>query len=126
MTVKTLLTVSLVQQDEQLVLQYDTGDPNRAITPADVEQLINALAALRETMTPPVQENLQLGEPARAVFDPRWFSQANLLTQGTDLFLRHPGLGWIGYALSNESLHSLSALLQRQIDAIQAPPGMAN
>ncbi|HBO78681.1 hypothetical protein [Cupriavidus sp. UBA2534] len=79
-------------------------------TASDLSDYIAALAQVRESLRPPVRtQDPQAGETVQAIADPRWWMSSEAFVGGALLQLRHPGLGWLAFALPLQSLQALHA-----------------
>ncbi|RFU45452.1 hypothetical protein [Paraburkholderia sp. DHOC27] len=120
----TLLTVSLIEENGQISINYENGDPTSLVKPETIEQLIEVLAQMRASMAParvPVEP--QAGQPMQAVPDPRWYVGNALNTPHAFVSLHHPGFGWTPYALPLVSAKAFHEQLAHAIAAIEEQPG---
>jgi hypothetical protein len=70
--------------------------------------LIAGLANLREQVSPPVSTaEPAANEPAEAKLDPQWWIGPETFAGGAMLKIRHPGLGWLAFAIPLENLRKL-------------------
>lgn len=81
---------------------------------ADLDQLIHKLAAARALLTDTVPLQLEPVAKVEAVRDPCWRVNQPIEGGYRPLILRHPGLGWIGYALSERSATEMVEQLTAQ------------
>lgn len=117
---ETLVTVALIKDGEQLALKYENGDPNQPITAAIIEELIRALTLMRTKMHPPVrQSDPQFGDKHAVTLDPRWYMEPDTFIGGAKLLIRDPGLGWLGFALPQQSLRALYAQIERTLSIVE-------
>lgn len=117
----TLVTVSLTEENGQQSISYQNGDPNTPLQAATIEQLIRALGVMRAQMSPPVRtEDPKFGDEVEALTDPRWWINADSFIGGALLQIRHPGFGWLGFALPLQSLRDLHALSGNALQTVEA------
>ena len=80
----------------------------QSFTPEELTGHIDLLAQIRADLNPPVRAtDPQNGEKAVAIVDPRWWAAYEQFIGGALLQLRHPGFGWLAFALPLESLRGL-------------------
>jgi len=90
-----------------------------SLSAAELDELI-ARAAARRAMLEPAQPS-QPPQQAEAMVNPAWHTSP--LPNGVLFMLRHPGLGWLGFALPHEhrvhlaSLWLHQSLLYRPVEA---------
>lgn len=116
----TLLTLSLIEENGQVSINYENGDPTSLVKPETIEKLIDVLAQMRASMTParvPVEP--QAGQPMQAVPDPRWYVGSALNKPHAFVSLHHPGFGWTPYALPLESAKAFHEQLSVAIESIE-------
>ncbi|WP_343654533.1 hypothetical protein [Paraburkholderia caribensis] len=114
---------------QQLELQLFEADDKthrlNFVTPAegytfeadDISRLIATLAQSRAQMLPPVQvEDVVVTGMQNVADDPRVLWAYDEMSDKAALVLRHPGYGWIGYALSFETVEALQAGLQTIVE----------
>jgi hypothetical protein len=106
----TLLTVELVDDNGARRLSWNTGDPTVSVGAQHLDEMIGTLARLREQIAPPVS----IGDPApdvppEAKIDPQWWIGPETFVGGAMLKIRHPGLGWLAFAIPLDNLHKLHA-----------------
>lgn len=116
----TLITVSLIEENGQLSINYENGDPTVPIRAETIEQLIEVLGQMREEMAPPrVPVDPQFGQTMKAISDPRWHVANALGHPSALLSLHHPGYGWTRYALPLASAQDFHRRLTQAIETIQ-------
>jgi len=120
-----LLTVTLSEENGQSRLDCTMATPGQPLAAGHVDSLIQALARLRQTLEPEVRPDSPEGQNVMGAVDPRWFIQRDgTTTDGAVLMVRHPGIGWMAYALPLESLKHLHVVMGEIIQqADLAPPG---
>lgn len=117
-----LLTVSLVEMDgvRRLEWQSDQADI------ANLDQLISILGQFRETLEPPIRQSDPLpGDMIYMLDDPRWVG-SSMLDDKLLLAFRHPGFGWLGFQLHQQSEDALLALLLKRQSEKSQQPGPAH
>ena len=120
----TLMTVTLIEENGQILMNYQNGDPTSPVKPETVEQLIEVLGQMRAEMTParvPVEP--QFGQPLQAVPDPRWYVGNAINRPHAFVSLHHPGFGWTAYALPLARAQAFHHQLTHVIETIQTPEG---
>ncbi|WP_419687245.1 hypothetical protein ACN22W_08315 [Burkholderia theae] len=123
---KTLVTVELIENDGQLSINYQNGNSAQPLEANTIEKLIAALASMREAMEPPVPMDPPIGSQMPAQVDPRFWTELNHMISASMLALRHPGLGWLAFALPPSSAEQLTIYLQQQAEQLKAGPGLVN
>ncbi|WP_075357922.1 hypothetical protein [Caballeronia sordidicola] len=120
----TLLTVALLEENGQLSINYQNGDPTVPLSAATLETLIDLLGKMRAEFQPPrVPVDPQFGQSYEAFVDPRWHV-ANALTSPSALIsIHHPGFGWQRFSLPLQSAINFRSRLTQAIEAIQGLQG---
>ena len=84
-------------------------------TPEQVEQTVAGLAKLRAAMEPAVTTDFKPGQAVPNVTTtPRWHTQRESLQGLSLLHFRHPGLGWLHFAIPPREAVRLARLLLNQ------------
>ena len=100
------------QSPEELVMNVTSADGQPAVSirmqAADVENLTAALSHFRTNMTPEIARSAP-DITHTGPFDPMWC--AVRLDGHTAMFLRHPGLGWLMFALPPQEAMALGSTL---------------
>ncbi len=100
----------------------------QALTTEDLDRLIYELGELRATRTPPVPAKAHIGK-VHTTNDPRYYTEAEQMTGGALLGLRHNGFGWLWFVLPSAERDRLIGYLEDQRRTAgsghQAPPGSA-
>lgn len=123
---KTIATVSLVERDGQLTIDFENHG-SETVNPAHIfEQFISALSLVRAQMEPPIPIDPPFGEALNGIEDPRFWTESNSMINGSTLMIRHPGIGWLAFAIPAPSLQILSDLLKSQLEITKAGPGPAH
>lgn len=106
------LTAAVTDERDALVLTAADGSVIARLAADEVEQLIATLAAGRRQMAPEVDRDVRaLARPPAALLDPHWALGPG--PQDTRLlYVRDPGLGWLGFAFKLEDAGKLAAHLQ--------------
>jgi hypothetical protein len=99
------LHIELLQDDGSPVLQLSVGEQSRQLDAADTEALIQQLALLRATMDSAVPEQMSSTHRYHVEVDPCWYAQPRE-EGGIVLLMRHEGIGWHGFALSEQQLRA--------------------
>ena len=79
-----------------------------------VDALMNALAQIREEMTPAVAEDPPQLQEAQALHDPRYRTALHEFSGGTLLSIRHPSLGWLPFLLPSQQRVRIAESFQQQ------------
>lgn len=77
----------------------------------DLDNFIKTLSNVRASMDPLIVEEKPPAGPTNSILDPRWWIQPELLTDGVGFAIRHPGLGWLSFAIPPDSCSVLHRLL---------------
>ena len=80
------------------------------LSAAELDELIAHAAARRATLEP--AQSAQPPEKTEAIVNPAWHTSP--LPNGVLFMLRHPGLGWLGFALPHEHRVHLASLWLHQ------------
>ncbi|HEX7915037.1 hypothetical protein [Rudaea sp.] len=80
------------------------------LSAAELDELITRAAARRATLEP--AQSLQPPQQTEAIVNPSWHTSP--LPNGVLFMLRHPGLGWLGFALPHEHRVHLTSLWLHQ------------
>jgi hypothetical protein len=120
------MSIEKVNEYGQHAVRIDIEGSAVLLDVAELDALIEHLAALRATMRPelpmaPVRTRQYVIE-----VDPCWHAEKHPLHDGAVLFLRHSGLGWAGFALPTESLAKLHHALTQQLESALEVHGMLN
>ncbi len=110
-------------------LTFDT-EPRVSIR-LDVDAVDEALAKLGEfrgAMTPEMKKDWVQGQKVKAVTDPRWFTEPELMRGDSLLHLRDLRFGWLSYLLPREEARRLGQYLIEQAAAADPaqPKGKVN
>jgi hypothetical protein len=90
-------------------------DAAKGWPPAKIEQAIAELAKLRAGMEPAVTTDFKPGQAVSNVTTtPRWQTQRERLQGLSLLHFRHPGLGWLHFAIPPREAVRLAKLLFAQ------------
>lgn len=85
-------------------------EPNWIDLPPDgIESFLQQVASQRSQLKDPVRPDLDPGSRIDALVDPRLHVER--YPQGAMLAIRHPGFGWLGFALPEQSVQDLARLL---------------
>lgn len=76
-------------------------------TAAELSELVALLANAREQMDPPIPEELDPNPRVTGTPETAFELRTAKSGQGKVLILRHPGHGWIGYALTEDQCQLL-------------------
>jgi hypothetical protein len=91
-----------------------------ALDANQLEALITQLLQAREARMPAVA--MEPPNPCTALVDPKWHTFVDVLTGHSVLQFRHPGAGWIAYAMpAAERAHLVALLAAQATVSLQAP-----
>jgi hypothetical protein len=99
------LFIELLKINGNTMLHISVGEESKQLDAAGTEALIERLALLRATMGSAVPEQVSSSHRYHVEVDPCWCAQPRE-GGGAVLLMRHEGLGWHGFALSAQELHS--------------------
>ena len=78
---------------------------------SDLDRLIHMISVLRSQMDPPVPATPHDAEVSMTTAPSSWVALAKRQHGKRPLLVRHPGLGWIGFLLDDDSAAALAASL---------------
>jgi hypothetical protein len=105
----------LPEKDGVKLIYAEPPSQISVLTTKVVEQHIDALAEIRGQLEPPVPESLPHDQPVHVTHDPIWLLYAFPQCGGFMLHLRHPGVGWLHFVLSEANAGRLAlAILNPQ------------
>jgi len=107
-------TYQMPDGSQEVELTHD--GQTRRFTSEGLSEYIAALAAVRANILPPVPTTLPVGRSLPAQLDPNFSTEANPMVNGSSLFFRHSGFGWLGVIIPFENLVALHRLLGAQIE----------
>jgi len=107
-------TYQMPDGSQQVELTHD-GQTKR-FTAEGLSEYIAALAAVRANLLPPVSTEFPVGRSLPAQLDPNFSTEANAMVNGSSLFFRHSGFGWLGVIIPFDNLVALHRLLGAQIE----------
>jgi hypothetical protein len=85
------------------------GSISGPLDAADMDEFIRILGTIRESLAEQVPLRLELPARVRCIIDPGWWCDPK--PKQRLLALRHPGYGWLGFALPTEQARKLAGLL---------------
>jgi hypothetical protein len=100
------VTLSLPDQDIKLVFDV----------PA-VDEVLQNLGDFRGNMKPEIPKTYAMGQKVKAINDPAWVTELELMQGNTLLHLCDPRYGWLHYSIPREEARKLAQYLQNQVDA---------
>ena len=107
-------TYQMPDGSQEVALTHD--GQTQHFTAEGLSEYIEALAAVRANLLPPVPTQLPIGRSLPAQLDPNFSTEANAMVNGSSLFFRHSGFGWLGVIIPFENLVALHRLLGAQIE----------
>lgn len=111
---KTDLKVSRSKDGAHVEIALESGGEvvGRAeLDAAGAEAHVRQVAEQRAGLAEPVPQGLAVGAPLEGVFDPVWHVQ-DAPDGVVILALRHPGLGWLSFALPPEEVQPLTEAIR--------------
>lgn len=96
------------------------------LTTKAVDELIHNLARLRSYMTEPHPMKWQSTRKVTAVTSPPWHLQSELMFGHCLLHIRHPGYGWLHFAIPKPESAKLAGFLQARASEQDKPPQKKN
>jgi len=107
-------TFQMPDGSQEVELTYDK-QPQR-FTAEGLSEYIAALAAVRVKLLPPVPLEVPVGQPLPTQLDPNFSTAANPMVNGSSLYFRHSGFGWLGAIIPFDNLVTLHESLGAQIE----------
>jgi hypothetical protein len=108
-------TYQIPDGSQEVELAHD-GQTKR-FTAEGLSEYIEALAAVRANLLPPVRLDVPVGRSVPTQLDPNFSTAANEMVNGTSLYFRHSGFGWLGVIIPFDKLVVLHESLGAQIEA---------
>jgi len=108
-------TFQMLDGSQEVELTHD-GQTKR-FTAVGLSEYISALAAARANLLPPVPLAIPTGQSLPTQLDPNFSTASNAMMNGSSLFFRHSGFGWLGVVIPFDNLVVLHGLLGAQIEA---------
>jgi hypothetical protein len=87
-----------------------------------LSEYIEALAAVRANLLPPVRLEVPVGRSVPTQLDPNFSTAANEMVNGSSLYFRHSGFGWLGVIIPFDKLVVLHQALGTQIEEAKIAP----
>jgi len=115
MPVEIVATTYQLPDGSQEVELMDNGQTKR-FTPEGLSEYIEALAAVRADLLPPVRLDVPVGRSVPTQLDPNFSTTANEMVNGSSLYFRHSGFGWLGPIIPFDKLVALHLSLGAQIE----------
>jgi len=107
-------TYQMPNGSQEVKLTHD-GQTKR-FTAEDLSEYIAALAAVRANLLPPVPLEVPVETLLPTQLDPNFSTAANAMVNGSSLYFRHSGFGWLGIIIPFDNLVALHHLLGAQIE----------
>ena len=108
-------TYQLSDGSQEVELSHD-GHTKR-FTADGLSEYIAALAAVRANLVPPISLEVPVGRSVPTQLDPNFSTVANEMVNGSSLYFRHSGFGWLGVIIPFDKLVALHLSLGTQIEA---------
>ena len=107
-------TYQMPNGSQEVELTHD-GQTKR-FTAEGLSQYIEALAAVRANLLPLVRLDVPVGRSVPTQLDPNFSTAANDMVNGSSLYFRHSGFGWLGPIIPFDKLVALHLSLGAQIE----------
>jgi len=107
-------TYQMPDGSQEVALTHD--GQTRRFTAEGLSEYIAALSAVRANLLPPVPTELPIGQSLQTQLDPIFSTGANAMVNGSSLYFRHSGFGWLGVIIPLDNLVALHRLLGAQIE----------
>jgi len=107
-------TYQMPNGSQEVELTHD-GQTKR-FTAEGLSQYIEALAAVRANLLPLVRLDVPVGRSVPTQLDPNFSTAANDMVNGSSLYFRHSGFGWLGAIIPFDKLVVLHQALGAQIE----------
>jgi len=115
MPVEIVATTYQLPDGSQEVELTHNGQTKR-FTAEGLSEYIEALAAVRANLLPPVGLDVPVGRSVPTQLDPNFSAAANEMVNGSSLYFRHSGFGWLGVIIPFDKLVVLHQALATQIE----------
>ncbi|WP_158900069.1 hypothetical protein [Burkholderia sp. L27(2015)] len=115
MPVEIAATTYQLPDGSQEVELTHNGQTTR-FTAEGLSEYIEALAAVRANLLPPVCLDVPGGRSVPTQLDPNFSTAANEMVNGSSLYFRHSGFGWLGVIIPFDKLVALNQALGTQIE----------
>ncbi|MGO9545225.1 MAG: hypothetical protein ACLPPF_10565 [Rhodomicrobium sp.] len=119
-----------LEDDRKIVTLTFDAEPRVSLKLAvdAVDDILANLGEFRGGMTPEVKRDWAPGQKVRAVPDPRWYTELDLMRGDSLLHIRDPRFGWLSYLLPREEARKLGQYLIEQANTPDPPQpkGKAN
>ena len=107
-------TYQMPNGSQEVELTHD-GQTKR-FTAEGLSQYIEALAAVRANLLPLVRLDVPVGRSVPTQLDPNFSTAANDMVNGSSLYFRHSGFGWLGVIIPFDKLVALHLSLGAHIE----------
>jgi hypothetical protein len=115
MPVEIVATTYQMPDGSQEVELTHNGQTKR-FTADGLSEYIEALAAARANLLPPVRLDVPVGRSLPTQLDPNFSTVANEMVNRSSLYFRHSGFGWLGVVIPFDKLVALHVSLGTQIE----------
>lgn len=114
----------LLDDRETLIVSFPTKpiESQLRCDASEFDRLITGLGELRSCMAQQHPNDFALGQKVTAINDPRWFTELDALGEFSLIHFRHPGYGWLSFALPLPEAAKLAQFLQKQAEAPLGQP----
>jgi hypothetical protein len=83
---------------------------------AAIDQAIDSLARVRASLVPPIPAKVTSGDRVSVRTDYKWQVREGKIEDRRILSLRHPGFGWLNFAMPDDDAKDLAQWLTRNMD----------
>ena len=109
-TLKFELKVTDGGRRASLSISDGVGNLSGSLDAADADELIRVLGAVRASLAEQVPPRLELPARVNCIVDPAWWCDPKSPNYHLVAF-RHPGYGWLGFALPDQQAKGLASWL---------------
>lgn len=106
------LNIDVVEQLGNPMVRFAIGANAVVLDASEVENLIAWLARCRSGMQPAVGDQPVVGAVMAVENNPNWQIRHDAQADGALLMLRHSGIGWLGFVLSEHKLSLLDTAIR--------------
>ncbi|RYF76057.1 MAG: hypothetical protein EOO22_03155 [Comamonadaceae bacterium] len=117
-----------LNQDKTQAVVIVPGEPPVRLNfnAAQADQFLHGLADLRAQMLPSHPMKADLSQEMVAISNPKWLIHPHAATESVLVHVRHPGFGWLLFALPPATSRRLGEALIKVADAVEAKPAQTH
>lgn len=99
---------------EHVILTFPTNPPTEiTFTTQQLEDALKNLGIFRSNMKPEIAKTYAVGQVVKAVPNPAWVTEPDLLLGNSLLHIRDPRFGWLHYMIPRDEARKLGSALQK-------------